>query len=216
MKDLKLIAQQLRKPSGDFADKVADKMTVGNRPLYDLTLHAMKIKEKDSILEIGFGSGVHFKKFLSQAENVQICGIDYSEEMVSLANFNNRSHTDSGQLKLFLGNSDRLPFRDNQFDKVFCNMVIYFWDQPEKHLSEIHRVLKPSGKFFTGMRSRNSMLELPFTKFGFNLYTEDQWTSILKENGFTLLNSTYYKDPPIEENGKSIHLESICLTAQKE
>ncbi len=216
MKDLKLIAQQLRKPSGDFADKVAEKMIAGNRPLYDLTLQAMRIKENDSILEIGFGSGDHFENFLSQAENVQICGIDYSEKMVNLANFNNRVLTDSGQLKLFLGNSDDLLFKDDQFDKVFCNMVIYFWDHPEKHLSEIHRVLKPSGKFFTGMRSRNSMLELPFTKFGFNLYTEEQWASILEQNGFTLQSSSYHKDPPIEENGKTIHLESICLMAQKE
>lgn len=186
MEDLKLIAEQLRKPAGELAGKVADKMSVGNRPLYDLTLKAMKIEENDFILEIGFGGGEHFTDFLSKAANVQIRGIDYSEDMVKRASANNGNFIDSGQLKLFLGNSNSLPFKDEAFDKVFCNMVIYFWENPVEHLKEIRRVLKPGGKFYTGMRSKGSMLELPFTKHGFNLYKEAAWQSILEENGFLI------------------------------
>jgi len=32
MKDLKFIAQQLKKPSGDFAGTIAEKMGEGNQP----------------------------------------------------------------------------------------------------------------------------------------------------------------------------------------
>lgn len=215
MEDLRLIAKQLRKPDGEFAGKVADKMNVGNRPLYELALKAMKIKENDFILEIGFGGGEHFKDFLSKAANVQICGIDYSEDMVKRASSNNGNFIDSGQLKLFLGNSNSLPFKDEAFDKVFCNMVIYFWENPAEHLKEIRRVLKPGGTFYTGMRSRDSMLELPFTKYGFNLYTETAWRTILEENGFSVMDSTHKTDPVLEEGGDTIQLESIFITSKK-
>lgn len=215
MEDLKLIADQLCKPTGEFAGKVADKMSIGNRPLYDLALKVMKIKENDLILEIGFGGGEHFADFLSKSETVQIRGIDYSKDMVKRASANNGNFIDSGQLKLFLGNSNSLPFQDKVFDQVFCNMVIYFWEHPAEHLKEIRRVLKPGGKFYTGMRSRDSMLELPFTKYGFNLYTETAWRSILEENGFLIQGSTHKADPVLEEGGKTIQLESIFITSEK-
>lgn len=215
MEDLELIAEQLRKPAGEFAGKVADKMSVGNRPLYDLALKDMDIEENDFILEIGFGGGEHFPDFLSKAENVQICGIDYSEDMVKRASANNGNFIDSGQLKFFLGNSNSLPFKEEAFDKVFCNMVVYFWEDPAEHLREIRRVLKPGGKFYTGMRSRDSMLELPFTKHGFNLYTETAWRSILEENGFSVQDSTRNTDPALEEGGKAIKLESVFITSEK-
>lgn len=215
MEELRLIAEQLRKPAGEFAGKVADKMSVGNRPLYDLALKAMKIKEDDLILEIGFGGGEHFKDFLTKAENVQIRGIDYSEDMVKRASAYNGNFIDSGQLKLFLGNSNSLPFKDEAFDKVFCNMVVYFWEDPAEHLKEISRVLKPGGKFYTGIRSRDSMLQLPFTKYGFNLYTETAWRSILEENGLSVQGSTYKTDPALEEGGEAIQLESIFITSEK-
>ncbi|MBD3615085.1 MAG: class I SAM-dependent methyltransferase [Gracilimonas sp.] len=215
MEDLKLIADQLRKPAGEFAGKVADKMSIGNRPLYDLALQAMEIKENDLILEIGFGGGEHFKDFLTRVENVQIRGIDYSEDMVERASANNGNFIDSGLLKLFLGNSNSLPFKDEAFDKVFCNMVVYFWEDPAEHLKEIRRVLKPGGKFYTGMRSRESMLDLPFTKYGFNLYTETGWRSILEENEFSVQGSTHKTDPVLKEGEEEIQLESIFITSEK-
>lgn len=76
--------------------------------------------------------------------------------MVAMAIKNNQSLTRAGKLNLQLGSSDNLPFGNDSFDKVFCINVIYFWDQPEKHLSEVHRVLKPSGQFFAAIRSKET------------------------------------------------------------
>ena len=101
MTDLKFIAQQLRKPSGDFAGTIAEKMGVGNRPLYDLMLSSITFRNHDSILEIGFGSGIHFSDLLANAKNLKVTGIDYSPEMTNLATANNKKLVDSGQLKLY-------------------------------------------------------------------------------------------------------------------
>ena len=214
MENPKFIAQQLRKPSGDFARTIAEKMGTGNRPLYDLTLDFMEIVSHDTILEIGFGNGEHFSELMAKADNLKVIGIDYSAEMTDLASSNNRDLIETGRLKLFTGSSDKLPFGENTFDVVFCNMVIYFWDDPTEHLSEIKRVLKPDGIFYTGMRSRNRMLQFPFTKYGFNLYKVDEWKSILGLNGFQVVEEIQKTDPAFDEFGDDIQLESVCIAAE--
>ena len=215
MKDLKFIAQQLRKPSGDFASTIAEKMNGGNRPLYDLTFNFLELSDGDTVLEIGIGNGFHLSELLSLKKDTRVYGIDYSGEMVNQATAKNMVYINSGHLFLTEGNSNELPYEDNFFDKVFCNMVIYFWDDPAEHLSEIHRVLKPGGIFYTGMRTKKGMLELPFTQYGFNLYTVDEWEAIVKKHGFTIGETTQKTDPGFQEIGKQINLESVCIAAEK-
>lgn len=212
----KVIAQQLRKPTGEYAKRVGDNMDKVNEALYNLTLDAMEPQVGDRILEIGFGTGKFFEKMITREREVRVSGIDYSEEMVEIAKNNNLNSITSGKLNLQLGNSDAIPFPDASFDKVYCNMVIYFWDKPENHLKEIHRVLKPRGKFYTGIRSRKSMAPFPFVKFGFTLYKGVEWKNILKQNGFFPLETQKQLDPPIEFNGDQLQLESYCIVAMKD
>jgi phosphatidylethanolamine/phosphatidyl-N-methylethanolamine N-methyltransferase len=45
-------------------------------------------------------------------------------------------------------NGEQLSCPDDQFDYVVLSHVIAVTDDPEKLLGEVHRVLKPGGKFF--------------------------------------------------------------------
>ncbi|GAA5520107.1 class I SAM-dependent methyltransferase [Aliifodinibius salicampi] len=166
--DPEFTAKQLRRPSGDFAMEVGQKMNQVNKPLYDLTFEVLELQENDHILEIGFGNGKFFKDLFSIKNKIQVKAIDFSEEMVEAAREENQEALSSGILDIKLGSSEAIPFPDQSFDKVFCNMVIYFWDQPEKHLKEVRRVLKPDGTFYTGIRTRESMRVFPFIEYGFN------------------------------------------------
>ncbi|MDX1639542.1 MAG: methyltransferase domain-containing protein, partial [Balneolaceae bacterium] len=118
-------------------------------------------------------------------------------------------------LDLKKGSSRDLPYPDHSFDKVFCNMVVYFWEEPGTHLEEVYRVLKPDGLFYTGIRSNRSMQEFPFTKFGFSLYGKESWKSILNEYGFAVLEVKEKADPKMDFEGRELQLESICIVAQK-
>ena len=213
--DPEFIAQQLRKPSGDFAPEVGQKMDQVNEPLYDLTLDVMQPEDNDIILEIGFGTGKFFNKLFTHTNGLKVSGIDFSEAMIETAKKFNSDAISSGTLDVKLGNSDAIPFPDQTFDKVFCNMVIYFWDQPEKHLKEIQRVLKPGGTFFTGIRTRESMLVFPFVEYGFNLYSTEEWAEMLDQNGFSLIHTHNRLDPEIEVDGNKLRLESCCIVAEK-
>lgn len=213
--DPRMIAAQLRKPSGEAAEGVGDKMDQVNEPLFDLTLTAMQPGAHERILEIGFGTGTYMSRLLVAAEGLEVHGIDYSPEMVTRASRCNADLVEVEALRLTTGPSDEMPFADGYFDKVFCNMVVYFWDQPEPHLHEIHRVLKPGGHFYIGMRTRDSMLQFPFVHYGFVLHEPQDWTGILEQNGFACREAGRQFDPVIEEEDGNIQLESVCIDAEK-
>jgi SAM-dependent methyltransferase len=132
--------------------------------------------------------------------------------MVSEARKHNRTLINEGKLVLEQGSSASMPFPDNHFDKVFSINVMYFWDTPEEHLSEVHRVLKPGGVFYPVIRTKDSMLIVPFTQYGFVLKEADEWKSILEQSGFNV-DLEYIAEPLLEFEGKEIQLESVCLVA---
>lgn len=211
----KLMAKQLRLPSGLLAHLTGNRMNKSNELLYHLTLDHLNIKEEDSILEIGFGNGKFFSELNAKAKNLQITGIDHSPEMVTEAIRINKNLHESGTLKVMVGSSDSMPFDNHCFDKIFCINVIYFWENPALHLKEIHRVLKPGGYFCIGFRPKENLSKFPFTKFGFTLYTADEWKNVMEENGFQFIKSKRGKESERKPNQKNIPFESLCIVCCK-
>ncbi len=162
--DLQIIAEQLRKPFGDAAIEIGETMNEKNRFIYEFVFETMNLQNNENILEIGFGNGRFFKNLFEKCNGLNVFGIDYSEKMVELAENFNEFEIATGKLKLKLASSSNIPFTYNKFDKIFCNNVIYLWENPSYHLQEIYRVLKPGGKFYCGIRSKESYNETPFHK----------------------------------------------------
>lgn len=209
------IAAQLRQPHGRFARKVAEKMNESNESLYEFTLDVMQLANGETVLEIGFGNGRFFPKLFARALDLKISGIDFSPEMVKAAREYNAKTIAAGHLSLHAGNSNRLPFPDESFDKVFCINVVYFWEQPEQHLQEIYRVLKPGGKFYAVIRDKEVMEQMPFTRFGFTFYTEESWRKLVEENRFSFLENKRTTEPPFRVQGRDMQLSSQVLIAGK-
>lgn len=87
------------------------------------------------ILEIGAGPGNKTSDFLSGW--VELVGVDISEEL-----------RQNGALAArCLSDAARLPFRDGSFDGCVSNYVLEHLRQPEKHLREVARVLRPGGVY---------------------------------------------------------------------
>jgi ubiquinone/menaquinone biosynthesis C-methylase UbiE len=212
---LKALAKQLRKPSGTAGSKVGEMMNKANHFLYEATLAEMKLQPNESILEIGFGNGLFFEKIFHNNPNITITGLDYSSQMIKEASRLNSKRIAGNQLRLYNGNSNRLPFADNSFDKIFCINVIYFWDNLATHLQEIKRVLKPSGIFYATIRSKESMLEMPFTKYHFKLYTAEEWRALLTQQQFQFLQTKNIEEAIVQFKEQNLQLQSFCISAQK-
>ncbi len=211
----KAMARQLRKPDGVMGKKVGEMMNKANSFLYDFTLGEMTLQSGEQVLEIGFGNGLFFEKVMTQAHALSLFGIDYSSTMVKEAANRNAVAIQNGHLQLITGSSDALPWSDNSFDKIFCINVIYFWDEPLKHLQEIKRVLKPGGRFYATIRSKESMDLMPFTQYGFTKYSEQEWQNRLEEAGLRFVAAAKKDEPPVEFKGEFLQIYSLCLVAEK-
>ena len=210
---MKLHSKQLRRPYGLFAKRVGNNLNKGSRLLYDFTIETMHIEDHDNILEIGFGNGKFFEQVFSQAKNLTISGLDFSPAMIKEANYNNRKSVDSGKLVLKLGNSNKIPYADKCFNKIFCINVVYFWENPEEHLKEIFRVLKSDGKFFISVRTKESMIKLPIIKYGFTLYDPNEIRQLLEANHFRIVQIEKLSEPDTEVDGQNYKVESLCIAS---
>lgn len=207
----KLMANQLRLPSGLLAKLTGNRMNKSNELLYHLTLENLNLKDGDNVLEIGFGNGKFFSELNAKANELKITGIDHSPEMVAEALRLNRSLYESGQLKTMVGSSDSMPFDNDSFDKIFCINVIYFWENPASHLQEIHRVLKPGGYFCIGIRPKENLMKFPFAKYGFTLYSAEECKNLVEENGFQFVKSQDGKGFEQNTNQLNTPFESLCV-----
>jgi ubiquinone/menaquinone biosynthesis C-methylase UbiE len=209
------VARQLRQPSGMLGRKVGEKMNEANESLYDFTLECMDLADGEAVLEIGFGNGKFFDKIFAEARDLKLAGIDFSSEMMKAATRNNRDAIAAGRLDLRFGSSEKLPFPDAAFDKVFCINVIYFWEDPAPHLKEILRVLKPGGKFYASIRQKQTMDKMPFTRYGFVKYTEEEWEKVLEDHQFAFQEVVPIQEPAFAGDEERERLLSLCFIAVK-
>ena len=188
--DYKAIAKQLSHPKGEDGIKTGDLMQQGNADMCNHTVELLNSQANDFILEIGPGNGSHVSGILSRGENIRYFGVDVSETMVSQAIGNNKNNS----AKFVLGNGIDLPYPNDHFDKIFTVNTLYFWQDTASVLAEIKRVIKPTGQFFLAFRSEDFMKHLPFTQFGFTLYSQKKATEILEKAGFKIIDAIHVNE----------------------
>jgi len=210
----KKLARQLRKPTGAMGLEVARRMNTNNEFLYNFTLDEMMIRDNQTILEIGFGNGRFFKKHYDFAENLRVTGIDISDDMLAEAREFNRDLIRDKQLELLKSASNQMPFPDNNFDKAFSINVAYFWNDPQEHLSEIARVLKPGGRLYTTIRSAESLSRMPFSQYGFSSYSEQDWKLLCHLNDLSFIRSSLVVEPDLP-GAEFTGIRSFCFVAEK-
>ncbi len=95
------------------------------------------LKKDQLLLDLGCGRGEFLKGFARLGLNSE--GLDSCESARELS----KGH----KIEICDFESQRLPYRDNHFDVVFCKSVIEHSYYPEKIFKEVHRILRPNGKF---------------------------------------------------------------------
>jgi ubiquinone/menaquinone biosynthesis C-methylase UbiE len=100
--------------------------------------------EARAVLEVGCGSGLLAALALSLLHpDAKFHALDLSPEMVNIAS-KRLSHF-GDRVSLTTGNSEKLEFADNTFDRYWANYVLHLTPSPETMLKEAYRVVKPGG-----------------------------------------------------------------------
>lgn len=209
------LSQQLKKPTGETGLKVALELNKSNRGLYELAFEQLELRDGAKLLEIGFGNGKHFPDYFEMQQDLQIIGVDFSSDMCREAKSLNHELIEADKLSIYCADTTSLPFQDEKFDVTIANNLIYFLDPPEIHLKEIHRSLKPGGRFLIGYRPRHSIEKYEFTQQNFIMYESDELASLLEENGFKLIREESRSYQKEMEDGEIFDVVDHCMTVQK-
>lgn len=100
-----------------------------------------------NILDIATGTGDLAISFAKKTTATVITGLDISEGMLNVGKNKIIKENLTNKIEMVLGDSENLPFKDNSFDAISVAFGVRNFENLEKGLSEILRVLKPNGTF---------------------------------------------------------------------
>jgi ubiquinone/menaquinone biosynthesis C-methylase UbiE len=108
-------------------------------------LEYVQLPDQSRVLDIGCGTGRLLNRLALQYPSMKGIGLDASPQMLRQARQNIQVRP---RLIFIQGQSDRLPFADEEFDAVFCTISFLHYPNPQAVFQEIYRVLKRPGVFY--------------------------------------------------------------------
>ena len=146
---------------------------------------------------------------LELCESCTIHGVDFSKLMYNKANKLNKSNNDKGKVQLLYGDFLNIPIAKNQYDKIFCLNVIYFWDELNKPFEKTLSLLKTGGVFYIFMADANTLIEKKAPDSVFNKYSIEQVVETLKSVGYIGIEHNFNKGYYIKANKSEVRAKDL-------
>jgi len=112
-------------------------------PLYQ----KVGLKNKHLILDVGCGSGF-VTRDIARLSKATIVAIDGSAHLLDVAKKILHNYTNTTICK---GDAQHLPFLDNTFDIITCNLLLMWADDPQTVVNEMTRVCIQKGKILASL-----------------------------------------------------------------
>jgi demethylmenaquinone methyltransferase/2-methoxy-6-polyprenyl-1,4-benzoquinol methylase len=139
------VAEMFNNISGNY-DFLNHFLSLGIDILWRKKAISLLKKDKPSqILDIATGTG-DFAFEALKLNPEKIIGVDISSGMLEVGKQKVIKRNLENKIELILGDSEGLPFEDNKFDAVIVSFGVRNFENLEKGLKDMHRVLKPGGK----------------------------------------------------------------------
>jgi len=105
----------------------------------------LKDLQPKTILDVATGTG-DFAVEALRLKPSKIIGVDISEGMLDVGRQKMKARQLDGIIELRSGDSEKLPFEDNFFDAVIVAFGVRNFEDLERGLSEMLRVVRPGGR----------------------------------------------------------------------
>jgi len=109
-------------------------------------IRTLKAANPQFLLDVATGTGDFALEALRILKPKKIIGVDISAGMLEVAREKIARRNLGDRLEVVLGDSENLPFADNTFDAVTVAFGVRNFENLEKGLADICRVVKPGGK----------------------------------------------------------------------
>lgn len=102
-----------------------------------------QITPKEDVLDVACGTGELARLLVQKCPDQAVTGIDFSAQMLAIAR---PKFVAFPQIRFQQASAAALPWHSPQFDVVVCANAFHYFDQPERVLAEMARVLQPHGR----------------------------------------------------------------------
>ena len=99
-----------------------------------------EVSQPKSILDIGCGTGALLRRLASAYPLATLVGVDAAAGMIAQAK---AAAAEAAMLRLTQGLAEELPFPSGTFDLVVSTMSFHHWQDQQRGLAEVRRVLYP-------------------------------------------------------------------------
>jgi len=117
----------------------------GDHVSNDLTIKNIELNPSDILLDIGCGTGTAVKIASKICHKGKLYGIDPIKMMINIAI---KSIDKPSNIEFILGCAENIPLDNKSVNKVIAINSIHHWEDYNKGLLEVNRVLKSEGLFF--------------------------------------------------------------------
>jgi len=143
------------------------------------------LKEGDTFLDIGAGTGY----FAIPAADItgktgKVIAADISPEMLN--ELKSRHKSCRGNIEFLLSREERLDLETGIADMAFMAFILHEINDVKSYLKEVHRILKPGGKFALVEWEKKEMPKGPPVQ---ERIDRDDAVRIITEQGFSLIRS---------------------------
>lgn len=178
------IGSQFGNPRGFVGKCCCAIMNIINKTMYRKVVSLVQVKVNATILDIGYGNGYLIRQLYKNYKS-DIYGIDISEDMKLNAEKRNYKGVLEGKIHLEVGDCCNLSYNNEFFDAITSINTIYFWNDTLQGLREIYRTLKPEGKFYNVVYTKEWLQELSYTKTGFRFFEQEDFIRQGRQAGFS-------------------------------
>lgn len=167
-----------------------------DRKVYAVLQCLLEIKNGDSILEFGCGTGDYLSA-LTNDYQIHPFGLEKSLEMAKIARQKN------SEMEVFIGDHTHIPFAIKNIDKIFCIDVIHQIEEIDLLFKNLYYCTKANGKLIICTESPSQLQQK---------YWNNYFPSILKKDL-----DRFYKLSTIKDAAEQLGWESIkTLTIEEE
>jgi ubiquinone/menaquinone biosynthesis C-methylase UbiE len=211
--ELKKLAAQLACPKGEMGVEVGITMNDLNAFITQKAIAALQPGRGENILEIGLGNGELSIPILEAIGiDGHFIGVDTSSVLTEQAKtrFMHRGFTN---LKICTENCNTFELKSSYLNGVLMINVLYFIQDIEAFFKKVRQWLKPDGCFVIGIRSFESLQQMPFSTYGFINRSIEEIESTLYDSGFSQVESHLY-DEGVKEFGElEVPVDSVIIKA---
>lgn len=150
----------------------------------------LALQPGERVLDLGCGDGQLTAKLAAQG--AVITGVDASPDMAAAARARGIDAVEA--------RAEQLPFPGTTFDAVFSNAVLHWVRDHDAMMSEVHRVLKPGGRFVAEMGGHGNVAAILVAL-----------TAVLARHGYANLEDSvnYYPTPSVYQRRLQQHGFSV-------